>query len=195
MVSRSKQLMHLEEERTDQQAWPFASFCFLAHKSILFFPLSFLKFWNTGTEGKPEFSCGPGLIKLLSCAGSVGHVVLYSLSLQAASWPCTATLLLFTRRCERTRENPPTDRESKPTAPLERGSFAERLKGGFLCHLVLPHRQQITVDVSCGTPYAREDLQEVHHCCSPTAELPFEQLTAKQRMKTQLKMKWANYEQ
>lgn len=68
-----------------------------------FFPPSFLKFCSTGTEGKPEFSCGPGLVKLLSCGGSVGHV-LYSLFPQPISWPCTATLLLSTRRSKRTRK-------------------------------------------------------------------------------------------
>ena len=89
---------------------------------------------------------------------------------------------------------PPTEKGlCKPTAPPERGSFAERLKGGLLCSLVLPHRQQITAHVSCGTPYTQENIHEVHHCCSPTAKLALEHLTVKQRMKTQLKMKGANY--
>lgn len=77
--------------------------------------------------------------------------------------------------------------------PLERGIFAERLKGGLLYSLVLPQRQQTTAHVSCGTPYTQEDTQEVHHYCSPTAKLPLEHLTVKQRRKTQLKMKGANY--
>lgn len=44
----------------------------------------------------------------------------------------------------------------KPTAPAERGSLAERLKGRLL---VLPHRQQITAHVSCGTPYHRKTFR------------------------------------
>lgn len=115
-VFKSKQLMHLEEDRTGQQAWPSASFHVLVHESILFFsPLSFLKFSSTGTEGKPEFSCGPGLAKPPSCAGSAGHGVLYSPPPQPVPRPSTATLSLWARRCERTWGNPHTNRESAST--------------------------------------------------------------------------------
>lgn len=41
-VFKSKQLTHLKEERTGQQAWPSANFCFLILESILFFPPPFL---------------------------------------------------------------------------------------------------------------------------------------------------------
>lgn len=181
-VSRSKQLMHLEEESTDQQVWPSASFCFLVHEPILFFPLSFLKLPSTGTEGKPKFSSGTGLAKLPSRAGSAGRGVLYSPPPQPVPWPCTAALSLWAKEPEEIL--PLTEKGlCKPTTPPERGSFAERLKGGLPCSLVLPHRQQITAHVSCGAPYTQEDIQEVRHCCSPTAKLPLEHLTVKQRWK------------
>lgn len=158
--------------------------CFLVHESTLFFPLSFLKL--SSWKGKPEFSCGAGLAKLPSRAGPAGtRRPLQPTSTARPPAACRSALALGEKmRKEPEAILPPTEKGlCKPTTPPERGSFVERPKGGFLCSLLLPSRQRITARVPAGTPHA----QEVHHGCSPTARLPPEHLTVKQRMKTQVK--------
>lgn len=154
---------------------------------FIFFP-PFPKLSSTGAKGILEFSHGPGLAKLPSHAGSGLHDVLYSSPPQPVSWPCTETLLLWVR-CERTRGNPPTDRERTAQTNRSTGAccFAQRLRGGLLSSPVLPHRQQITAHVSWSTPDTQDDIQEVHHCCSPTAKLPFEYLTVKHKNENSIK--------
>lgn len=190
-VFKSKQLMHLEEDRTGQQAWPSASFHVLVHESILFFsPFPFLN------SPAPELKENQNSAVALALPSR--HLVQDQRDMESS----TARLRSlspgpplqrsrFGREDVKEPEEILTPTEKAP--PLERGIFAERLKGGLLCSLVLPQRQQTTAHVSCGTPYTQEDTQEVHHYCSPTAKLPLEHLTVKQRRKTQLKMKGANY--
>lgn len=157
------------------------SFCFLVHESILFslFPLlsspalELKENWNSAVALALP-SCCPmqGQQDVVSstahlCSLSPGHALQHS---------------CFEREDVKEPEEilPPTEKGlRKPTAPLERSSFAERLKGGLRGSLVLLHRHQTTAHVSCGTPYTQEDIQQVHHCCSPTTKLPLEHLTVK----------------
>lgn len=197
-VFKSKQLIHLKEERTGQQAWSSANFCFFILESILFFfPLSFPEFSSTGTEESSKLIHSPGLAKVLPCSGSVGCSVLYSSSPQPVSWLCTAMLLLRVRRCARTRRNPCTDREGTVHTNHSIGSWQ-------LCRLTVRRMPEQPCSPSqradhsmspevLSTNRKQENILEVHHCCSPTTKLPLEHLTVKQWMKMQLKMKGANY--
>lgn len=194
--------MHLKEERTGQQAWPTANFCFFILESILFFsPVYFPKFSSTGTEESPKFICGPGIAKLLPSSGSVGRSVLYSPSPQPITWLCTAMLLLKREDMEDPEEillltEKPTTcalvHTNHSTGARQLCRSTERRAPGQPCS----PSQRADHSTSPKVLRARrkqENIHQVHHCCSPTTKLPLEHLAVKQWMKTQLKMKGANY--
>lgn len=194
--------MHLKDERTGQQAWHSANFCFLDLESILFF-LPFLFLNSPALELKKPQNSSVVLalpsccLAQCQCPLTLGHSVLYSPSPWLISWPCTAMLLLRDRRCARTRGNPSTDRERTVHTNYFPGArqlcrLTERRMPGQPCSPSQRADHSTSPEV-LRTHRKQENIQEVHHYCSPTTKLPLEHLTEKQWMKMQLKLKGGNY--
>lgn len=196
-VFKSKQLTHLKEEVSGQQAWPAANFCFLNFESNLFFP-SFLFLNSPQPELKKSQNSSVArhchIAALLRVHGMQCPLQAFSAA-RLLAVHCEA-LAKSEKMCK--NQSKPLHWQRKDCAHqwLHQSGAALQVDwkdAAWAALLSLTERKSQHVSWVLHTHRKQENILQVHHCCSPTTKLSLEHLTVKQWMKMQLKMKGANY--
>lgn len=168
--------MHLKEDRTGQQAWSSANFCFLILESILFFsPFPFLN---------------SPVLELKNAQNSSTRLALPSCSLlRVCGTQCPlqpfSTAHLLAVHCNAPAKSEKMCKDQRKSLHWQRKDCAHQPLHQIwqLCRLTerrmpeQPHSPSQRADHSTSpevlhTYRKQENILEVHHCCSPTTKLP-----------------------